>query len=234
METTTAVSPPPSLDDILAAARSARIGRVDFTHRLAPEAPPEPQPEPQPEPRSEAPPEPAADAEPPAEQDAAPEPEPEPDPEPGPEPEPDPEPVVVPPDALETMLAHLPRLAPVPDPDRRTAPEPVLHVDVAEVARVAVQRIEAARAATLAHLAAVEEEVARRCELITAQAELDAELLRLQARREAHSIVTAARARTGPAEPDDEGARLAAIADVVARLGADLDLGGPPPPGGER
>ena len=224
METTTAVSPPPSLDDILAAARSARIGRVDFTHRLVPEAPPEP----------------AADAEPPAEQDAAPEPEPEPEPEPDrepdpePEPQPEPEPVVVPPDALETMLAHLPRLAPVPDPDRRTAPEPVLDVDVAEVARVAVQRIEAARAATLAHLAAVEEEVARRCELITAQAELDAELLRLQARREAHSIVTAARARTGRAEPDDEGARLAAIADVVARLGADLDLGGPPPPGGER
>ncbi len=88
-------------------------------------------------------------------------------------------------------------------------------VDVAEVARVAGQRIDAAREATLAHLAAVEEEVARRCELVTARAELDAELIRLQARREAHAIVVAARARTG-------------------RPGADLDLVGPPSPGGDR
>ncbi len=53
-------------------------------------------------------------------------------------------------------------------------------------------RVRADRDAALAHLAAVEEEVARRCELITAQAELDAERIRLEARREARSILAAA------------------------------------------
>ena len=51
------------------------------------------------------------------------------------------------------------------------------------------------------HLEALELEAARRCELLTAQAELDAELIRLHARREAHAIISAARARSGEARP---------------------------------
>ncbi|ANH37165.1 hypothetical protein I601_0715 [Nocardioides dokdonensis FR1436] len=146
--TRTAVAPPPSLDDILGAADSARIGRVDFTHPLASDVPPAPEPAPDPDP------------------------EPEPEPEPGPEPEPD--------------------LAPGPELEQVTA------------------RVRADRDAALAHLAAVEEEVARRCELITAQAELDAERIRLEARREAQSILAAA---------------------AVARLSDDLE---PPRTGGHR
>ncbi|MEN8704938.1 MAG: hypothetical protein ABF306_02265 [Nocardioides marinisabuli] len=230
MESSAPVTPPPSLDDILAAAGSARIGRVDFTHRLVAEPPPEPEPAPAPEPAPE--PESVAEPEPVVE------PEPEPDPEPDPEPPgqlhvspPPPDgPLVVPTDTLESVLAHLPRLARAPEAPTGSATE----VDVAEVARVAAERIRVTRDATLTHLAAVEEEVARRCELITAQAELDAELIRLQARREAHAIVAAARARTDGTPVGDEGARLAAIADVVARLGSDLELDGPTPPGGDR
>ncbi|NYD56473.1 hypothetical protein BKA08_000711 [Nocardioides marinisabuli] len=222
MESSAPVTPPPSLDDILAAAGSARIGRVDFTHRLVAEPLPEPEPAPEPA----------------AEPEAVAEPETEPDPEPDPEPTgqlhvspPPPEgPLVVPTDTLESVLAHLPRLARAPEAPTGSATE----VDVAEVARIAAERIRVTRDATLTHLAAVEEEVARRCELITAQAELDAELIRLQARREAHAIVAAARARTDGTPPGDEGARLAAIADVVARLGSDLELDGPTPPGGDR
>lgn len=210
MDSSAAVTPPPSLDDIIAAAGSARIGRVDFTHRLVHEPPPEPEPV------------------------AEPEPEPEPEPDPTGQlhvsPPPPPGPLVVPTDTLESVLAHLPGLARAPEAPTGSATE----VDVAEVARLAAERIRVAREAALTHLAAVEEEVARRCELITAQAELDAELIRLQARREAHSIVAAARARTGGTPVGDEGARLAAVADVVARLGSDLELDGPTPPGGDR
>ncbi len=50
LQTRTAVAPPPSLDDILGAADSARIGRVDFTHRLAQDPPRAPAPEPEPSP----------------------------------------------------------------------------------------------------------------------------------------------------------------------------------------
>ncbi len=85
----------------------------------------------------------------------------------------------------------------------------------------------AAEQATLGHLEAMELEATRRYELVTAQAELDAELIRLQSRREAHAIVTAARMRTGEfddeTDPDDEGHRLAVFTDAVSRVADATD-----------
>jgi hypothetical protein len=93
--------------------------------------------------------------------------------------------------------------------------------EVAESARV---RMRAAEVAHLRHLEAIENEAARRLELLTAQAELDAELIRLHARREAHAIVTAARTRTGsrtvktPAER-----RLADVGGTFSRFAETLE-----------
>lgn len=93
--------------------------------------------------------------------------------------------------------------------------------EVAESARV---RMRAAEVAHLRHLEAIENEAARRLELLTAQAELDAELIRLHARREAHAIVTAARSRTGtrtvktPAER-----RLADVGGTFSRFAETLE-----------
>jgi hypothetical protein len=58
---------------------------------------------------------------------------------------------------------------------------------------------------------------------VTAQAELDAELIRLQSRREAHAIVSAARMRAGEVDdlhddPGDTGHRLAVFGDAVSRV----------------
>ena len=61
-----------------------------------------------------------------------------------------------------------------------------------EVTRRAMDRVRQAEEALLSHLHAVESEAAHRSELVIAQAELDAELIRLQARRTAHGILAEA------------------------------------------
>ena len=67
------------------------------------------------------------------------------------------------------------------------------------------------------HLEALEAEAARRYELLTAQAELDAELIRLHARREAYAIITAARMRSGElTEPSAESRRLDEVGETLA------------------
>ena len=69
----------------------------------------------------------------------------------------------------------------------------------------------------------MELEATRRYELVTAQAELDAELIRLQSRREAHAIISAARMRAGELDdldddPDDHGHHLAVLSDAISRV----------------
>ena len=75
--------------------------------------------------------------------------------------------------------------------------------------------------------AIVEAEAARRCELLTAQAELDAELIRLYARRESHGIIAAARASVDPSAPAtpvaDAEAGLEAVGEAVLRGVEALD-----------
>lgn len=44
------ITPPPSLEDILSAGDTGRVGSVDFSHLAAAAPEPEPEPEPQPEP----------------------------------------------------------------------------------------------------------------------------------------------------------------------------------------
>ena len=94
---------------------------------------------------------------------------------------------------------------------------------VEEVADNVIARMQAAEQATLRHLDAMQTEATRRYELVTAQAELDAELIRLQSRREAHAIITAARMRAGEVDdlsddPDESGHRLAVFGDAVSRV----------------
>jgi hypothetical protein len=132
-------------------------------------------------------------------------------------------------------------VAPEPEPEPAPEPPPVTVlppvgrervVDVAraveEVAAEVIGRMRDAEQATLRHLEAMELEATRRYELVTAQAELDAELIRLQSRREAHAIVTAARTRAGELDdldddPDDEGHRLSAFSDAVSRIADATD-----------
>ncbi len=64
----------------------------------------------------------------------------------------------------------------------------------------------------------------RRAELLTAQAELDAELIRITARREAHAIISAARTQSGLGAPSNRDARqLAEISDAVSRFAESIE-----------
>ncbi len=78
---------------------------------------------------------------------------------------------------------------------------------VAEVAAAVIAAMQASAEAHRRHLESIEQEAARRWEMLTAEAELDAELIRLNARREAHAIVAAARQHVGI--DDDEAQELA-------------------------
>ncbi len=180
------ISPPPSLDDILATpSPDGLIGRVDFSTRLMPE--PEPEPEPQPEPQ------------------------PQPEPRREPDPEPDPTPVL------------LPARAPVPLTDEL----PHLARSVDEVACTVIELMQRAGEAHLRHLEAIESETARRCELVTARAELDAELIRLQARREAHGVLSAAGAHTGDVHPAETRV-LSHVSASFSRFAESLAAGAAP------
>jgi hypothetical protein len=99
-----------------------------------------------------------------------------------------------------------------------------LGLSVEEVAESARVRMRSAELAHLRHLEAVENEAARRLELLTAQAELDAELIRLHARREAHAIVSAARTRTGAGSgPSRAERRLAEVGGSFSRFAETLE-----------
>lgn len=231
------ITPPPSLDDILAtSAKDERIGRVDFTAPLvsdvveddgaapAPVAPApvaeamaEEEPEPLAAPDPVAEPEPVAEAAPLLEPESAPVADAPSLPEPQPEPEPDPEP------ELRADPADVPLPAPLPA-DSLAEELPHLAVSVEEIAATVIDRMQRAGEAHVRHLEAVELEAARRCELVTAQAELDAELIRLHARREAHAIITAARMRTGGAEGSAaEGHLLSEINTSLSRFAESIE-----------
>ncbi|MBF4162445.1 hypothetical protein [Nocardioides acrostichi] len=94
-----------------------------------------------------------------------------------------------------------------------------------EVARGLVALMHRVYDATERHLESLETEAARRTEMLTAQAELDAELIRLHARREAHTLLTAARVRTGRSRTGaDTGARrLDDLATVLASFADDVE-----------
>ncbi|WP_309647332.1 hypothetical protein [Nocardioides sp.] len=232
------VTPAPSLNDILATStKDERIGRVDFTAPFvtdlveeggaatAPLAPVAPEPiaetvvevepllvvEPEPEPVVEPEPEPVVEPEPVAEAEPLPEPIAEVEPLPEPEPELLAVPVDVPlpaPPAADSLAEELPHLA----------------ISVEEIAATVIDRMQRAGEAHVRHLEAVELETARRCELVTAQAELDAELIRLHARREAHAILTAARMRTGGAAGSAaEGRLLSEINTSLSRFAESIE-----------
>ncbi len=60
--------------------------------------------------------------------------------------------------------------------------------------------------------------------MLTAQAELDAELIRLHARREAHAIIAAARHRSGlPPRTSSDEQRLRELHDAATRLSEELE-----------
>ena len=94
-----------------------------------------------------------------------------------------------------------------------------LALSVDAVAASVIARMREAGEANRRHLEALEAEAARRCELLTAQAELDAELIRLHARREAYAIITAARMRSGEEGSASEQAReLDEVGESFARF----------------
>ena len=109
---------------------------------------------------------------------------------------------------------------------------PFLQMTVEAVAASLITKLHTAEAAAREHLAAMEQEAARRCELLTAQAELDAELIRLYARRESHAILAAARATIAPASQSasesaernaEAEAGLEAVGEAVLRGVEALD-----------
>lgn len=100
----------------------------------------------------------------------------------------------------------------------------VVAEDVHDVVAGVIGRIREVRSATIAHLEAIEVESALRCEMLTAQAELDAELIRLHARREAHAIIAASRHRAGlPARNSSDEQRLAELHAAATRLSEELE-----------
>jgi hypothetical protein len=81
-----------------------------------------------------------------------------------------------------------------------------------QVTRRALQRVRRAEQALLDHLHAVESAATIRSELVIAQAELDAELIRLRARRTAHSLLTEA-----SGEADEQSSRERRSLDELSR-----------------
>ena len=203
------IAPPPSIDDILATpAQDRLIGRVDFSTLLVPEPEPEAEPVAASDPVVTAASGPVVTAE----------------PEPVVAAEPEPAPFAPEPEVLDVPLRAVSSAdAPLVD-----APlvDDVTHlaVSVEEIAATVIERMQQAGAAHLRHLEAIESETARRCELVTAQAELDAELIRLHARREAHTILADARSRTGDDHrPGAEGQSLSHISESFSRFAESIE-----------
>lgn len=132
----------------------------------------------------------------------------------------------------------------VADPPVDRAPErvgsadrtPDLGVDqsVEDVAASIIASMRAIEENHHRHLEALEAEATRRYELLLAQAELDAELIRLNGRREAHRIIATARARTGSERGDArvESSRLQEIGETFTRFAETIESAAatPPPP----
>ncbi|GEP38698.1 hypothetical protein NPS01_23610 [Nocardioides psychrotolerans] len=213
------ITPPPSIDDILAKSTTdERIGRIDFTAPLVTD-------------------EEGTPVEPEALTTPAARPVRRPSPRPAPVVETEPvvvetEPVVVEikpvaveaePVAVEIKPVDV-SLAALPPADSLAKELPHLAVSVEEIAATVIDRMQRAGDAHVRLLEAVELETARRCELVTAQAELDAELIRLHARREAHAIITAARMRTGgDAGSAAEGQLLGEISASFSRFAESIE-----------
>lgn len=244
-ERQSSIAPPPSLEEILSSTPESRLGQVDFTSRLAPE------PEPESDEDTEVDQTPV-DAELPAtdssQADLAPD-EPADDisasvnysdeqalydelAERAESDRPVPaisEPAVAP--GATPVVDPKPTATPVmresPSPVSPVSPGPELDyvgLSVDEVAVSVVARMREAGEASRRHLESIEAEAARRCELLTAQAELDAELIRLHARREAHAIITAARTRVGGGTATDSGgARLNEIGETFSRFAESIE-----------
>ena len=111
--------------------------------------------------------------------------------------------------------------------DLGTDPSTLIESSVAEVAAAVITAMQASAEAHRRHLESIEQEAARRWEMLTAEAELDAELIRLNARREAHAIVAAARQRAGldddeaidlPQEDEDPLSHISAMLSRFADL----------------
>ncbi|MCW2816022.1 MAG: hypothetical protein JWN84_3477, partial [Nocardioides sp.] len=118
------------------------------------------------------------------------------------------------------------------------APEHVRHPSdaplrsVTEVADTVIAAMRRINEAHDLHVESLELETARRCELLTAQAELDAELIRLHARREAHAIITAARTRSGEHDAGTvESDQLGEIGETFSRFAETIETTVAPGPG---
>ena len=94
---------------------------------------------------------------------------------------------------------------------------------VAGVAASVIASMRAVGEAHERHLESIELEAGRRSELLTAQAELDAELIRLHARREAHAIIAAARMRTGEQRSPVEADQLREIGETFSRFAETIE-----------
>lgn len=94
---------------------------------------------------------------------------------------------------------------------------------VAGVAASVIASMRAVGEAHERHLESIELEAGRRSELLTAQAELDAELIRLHARREAHAIIAAARMRTGEQRSPVEADQLREIGETFSRFAESIE-----------
>ncbi len=236
------IAPPPSLEDILASTPDSRVGRVDFSSRLAPE------PEEIDDVGSEAPYAQQSTSAVDADTDGAPDTDTaaaaqQPSSEPPADdyyaheqslyddlvaqPETDRSPVMALPDRDRPLGADFtanraPAAAPQPSGE---GPEvDYLDLSVDRVAASVIARMREAGEASQRHLESIESEAARRCELLTAQAELDAELIRLHARREAHAIITAARMRAGAGSgADEDSVRLNEIGETFSRFAESIE-----------
>lgn len=139
-------------------------------------------------------------------------------------PAPTPTPTPTPAPALPAAKVTAPPVKSTPTATAGATEQREVTLSVEEVAASVIARMEAAGEANQRHLEAIESEAARRCEMLTAQAELDAELIRLHARREAHAIITAARMRAGGGASDsEESARLHEIGETFSRFAESIE-----------
>ena len=167
----------------------------------------------------------------------------------------DPHLVVLPPAKVEAILAaenaklaaeaaaaegdplppQAPAAASLPDPPLlKPDREPDLEVgqSVEEIAASIIASMRTIEETHHRHLEALETEATRRYELLLAQAELDAELIRLNGRREAHRIIATARARTGTEQRGSAGesSRLQEIGETFTRFAETIESAAAAPP----
>ncbi|MDO9456314.1 hypothetical protein [Nocardioides sp.] len=129
-----------------------------------------------------------------------------------------------PPEAFAVPDPTSPSFSTGPTPARPGRPDEAVGRTVAEVAESLIAAMRRVNEAHERHVVALELETARRCELLTSQADLDAELIRLHARRDAHAIVFAARSRTGEVDIDlHESEQLEEIGETFSRFAETIE-----------